>query len=467
MEFRSSSGTESYYCRLTNCAVIDYNPSNITTEYKWVSLYGTNNRVDNCYLKGKNHAGAALVVWLSAQPNYHLIDSNYFGHRPVLGENGGETIRVGTSDWSLYNSRTIVEDNYFEKCDGEIEIISSKSCENIYRHNTFVSCQGTLTLRHGDRNWVEGNFFFANKVANSGGVRIIGEDHTVINNYIADCDGTSLKSALTLMNGVPNSPLNRYFQVKRALVAFNTLVNNKVNFNIGGGKDSELTLPPLDCTIANNIVKGSVSPLILETDKPINMIYEGNIFHGATLGINPVPSGITITDPLLYRAADTLWRPLSNSPAIGSAAGNYMLITKDIDGHLRGTLKDIGCDQVSTEPVIYKPLKPGDVGPSWMRTPTIVKEDNIKDINFRLEQNYPNPFNPRTTIEFAVKRSGNATLKIFNILGEKVVVLFDGYAEAGKIYRIDFNAESLTSGVYIAKLEFDGKYLKQKLTLLK
>nr|WP_317039131.1 chondroitinase-B domain-containing protein [Winogradskyella sediminis] len=45
--------------------------------------------------------------------NNHQIDHNYFGHRPDLGENGGETIRIGTSANSMKSSKTIVESNTF------------------------------------------------------------------------------------------------------------------------------------------------------------------------------------------------------------------------------------------------------------------------------------------------------------------------------------------------------------------
>jgi len=48
----------------------------------------------------------------------------------------------------MHDSRALVEENRFEGCRGEIEIISNKSCENVYRRNTFVDCEGTLTLRH-------------------------------------------------------------------------------------------------------------------------------------------------------------------------------------------------------------------------------------------------------------------------------------------------------------------------------
>jgi poly(beta-D-mannuronate) lyase len=95
VEFRNGS-LESNYSRLTNSSISNYSPTDINTDNKWVSLYGAYNRVDHCSLKGKTNSGTTLVVWLTNHPNYHQIDRNYFGPRPVLGFNGGETIRVGT-----------------------------------------------------------------------------------------------------------------------------------------------------------------------------------------------------------------------------------------------------------------------------------------------------------------------------------------------------------------------------------
>ena len=69
----------------------------------------------------------------NSRENYHRIDHNYFGLRAVLGSNGGETLRIGTSHYSLSNSFTVVENNYFDHCDGEVEIISVKSGGNQVR----------------------------------------------------------------------------------------------------------------------------------------------------------------------------------------------------------------------------------------------------------------------------------------------------------------------------------------------
>ncbi|MBM4168962.1 MAG: T9SS type A sorting domain-containing protein [Ignavibacteria bacterium] len=456
IEFRRST-TLASDCRLTNTAIIDYNPASDSTDYKWVSIYGFRNRVDNCYFKGKRHLGTTLVVWLPDStnpnfnvPNYHRIDRNYFGFRPVYPINGAETIRVGDSNTSFSNSSTIVELNYFEECNGETEAISNKSCENVYRFNTFFKTQGTLTLRHGNRCLVEGNFFLGEEVSNTGGIRIIGEDHVVVNNYLSRTRGTGFRSAISMVNGVPNSLPNQYFQVKNALVAFNTLVDNRSNFDIGTTA-SGATLPPLDCAIANNLVRGYTSPLLKYTTAPINMKYEGNIFFGTSLGITQPPGITTNLNPELVLSTDGLWRPAATSPVRGGAQGNYPTVIEDMDGQPRTDPKDIGADQVSSSPIVRRPLTRNDVGPLWMRTTTSVAEPAVHmPDRIVLEQNYPNPFNASTVIRFALREQSYVRLEIFGILGQRIAVLVDGDRGAG-IHSVTWSTE-VSSSVYFYKL---------------
>ncbi|MDD5582506.1 MAG: chondroitinase-B domain-containing protein [Candidatus Marinimicrobia bacterium] len=370
VEFRQN-GIRANHSRLTQCAILNYNPSNKDIDYKWVSLYGKNNRVDHCHFEGKLHSGTTLVVWIPTdldKPNYHQIDYNYFGPRPDLGYNGGETIRIGTSDYSLYDSRTRIEMNLFYQCDGEIEIISNKSCENVFRHNTFLECNGTLTLRHGNRCIVEGNFFFGNFLNNAGGIRIIGEDHLVVNNYLQDIYGSGYRSALCIVKGVENSPLNRYYQVKRAIIANNTIVHSKYPITIGYGSSEDQTLPPDSCVIVNNTVDAGMNNTVLyigdSEGTPKNFIWDGNVFFGNNLGI-PNPGGIIWIDPSLEEAFDGLFRPTLESPLIGSAVIEHVIPEMDMDGQVRTPPFDIGADEVSDEPIIYKPLTQEDVGPDW------------------------------------------------------------------------------------------------------
>ncbi|MBI5476632.1 MAG: S8 family serine peptidase [Ignavibacteriales bacterium] len=70
---------------------------------------------------------------------------------------------------------------------------------------------------------------------------------------------------------------------------------------------------------------------------------------------------------------------------------------------------------------------------------------------FELEQNYPNPFNPTTTIRYQLSVSSFATLRVYNIFGQEVKTLFEGFQEAGN-KSIEFKSENLASGIYYYKL---------------
>ena len=233
IQFRSRAKKPASHCRLTQCAIVDYCPADRDLDTRYVYLFGRHNRMDHCYLTGKVNIGATAVVWLYDDLNYHQIDHNHFGPRPYHGKNGAETIRIGSSPRAEKNSRTVVEHNYFEECNGEGEIISSKSCENVFRYNTFVRCSGALTLRFCHRNTVAGNFFLGHGAKGAGGVRIIGEDHKVSNNYFSDLPGTKYRCAISIPNASDDPSGGGYPQVKNALVAFNTVVNCRVSLCVG------------------------------------------------------------------------------------------------------------------------------------------------------------------------------------------------------------------------------------------
>ncbi|MEO8514065.1 MAG: T9SS type A sorting domain-containing protein [Ignavibacteria bacterium] len=85
---------------------------------------------------------------------------------------------------------------------------------------------------------------------------------------------------------------------------------------------------------------------------------------------------------------------------------------------------------------------------------------------FRLYQNYPNPFNPTTMIAFDIPKDSYASLKIFNSLGQEVVVLIDGSIKAG-VYQKMFNASALPSGIYFYKFVSEGFSEVRKMSLIK
>lgn len=80
--------------------------------------------------------------------------------------------------------------------------------------------------------------------------------------------------------------------------------------------------------------------------------------------------------------------------------------------------------------------------------------------------NYPNPFNSTTQISFTIPKSGILSLKVYNILGEEIEEIVNQYFDAG-IHKISFNADRLSSGVYLIRMNFGNNYISHKIVLIK
>lgn len=260
IEFKNGTDKLAGHCTLQNCMIDNYNNADKNIDNKWLSVYGQYNTVKNCLLKSKDNLGATFTVWLKEGVEaYHTIEYNYFLQR-INGpnaDNGLESMRIGDSKTSMTNAYCTIQFNRFEACDGEIEIISNKSFYNKYIGNTFYNCSGGLTLRHGNNCTVDGNFFFGGQKQLSCGIRIIGENHTITNNYLYGLQGgpfDKFRAPITLVNGLENSPLNGYFQVKNTVIKNNWIINcNGPAIRIGSGKN-EASLAPQNILIENNIV---------------------------------------------------------------------------------------------------------------------------------------------------------------------------------------------------------------------
>lgn len=87
--------------------------------------------------------------------------------------------------------------------------------------------------------------------------------------------------------------------------------------------------------------------------------------------------------------------------------------------------------------------------------------------NYSLAQNYPNPFNPGTQISFSVAKTGHVSLTVYNLLGQKVTELFNEVATANTRYLLSFNAENLSSGIYLYTLRTTAGISVKRMCLLK
>ena len=254
--------------RVTNTVIENFNKPSRSINDRWIEFYGKHNKLDHCYISGKSNDGETLRVFFTGNEhidNHHQIVDNYFGPRPRKGGPRAETIRVGDSKTRLAPGFVNVSNNYFDACNGEVEIISDKTNFNSFTNNIFYKCEGSLVLRHSNYAKVDANIFIGGDDSDFyGGIRAVNTGHWITNNYLYKIKGGQFRSPLAIMNGIPMTPLNRYKQVTDVVVAYNTWVDCKSPWQIGVGqnKESENVLPiseirsapPIRSTIANNLI---------------------------------------------------------------------------------------------------------------------------------------------------------------------------------------------------------------------
>jgi len=217
-----------------------------------------------------------------------------------------------------------------------------------------------------------------------------------------------------------------------------------------------------------------------------NVFYGTNVYYGYRVDNNPPVSPNEISGAILnviksYIEGSNGALPIELSTFTASSKGNNVALnweTKteinslkfEIERNSSGEWTKIGevnasgnsnspkkyffNDKVTKAGTIKYRLKTIDADGTSKYSEVIEVKAGLVPMEFNLAQNYPNPFNPETVIEFTVPEDGIASLKVFNILGQEVVTLFNEIAEAGKYHQVRFNASKLSSGVYYARLEF-------------
>ena len=302
----SSYGSGIYDCVFYNC-----HPGNAPDSEKqyWVMLRGLKLTVENCFFYGKHSMGQMVESSKSEATkdvaDEHLIKNCYFGNIKRQNENGYEAIRLGSSTYSFNTAKTIVEGCFFEKCDGEAETISIKSCEVTVRNSTLYNTNGSIVFRHGDRSDVYGNLFIgASDKRRLSGIRIIGEDHKVHDNYFYNMANTS--QVLVFYSGCPyeNIENHYYYPVKNAEVYNNTFIGSDRLVTVGdyapNSDPSHNRIIAPEGYFKDNVLvsfQGS-NPMIQNGDPAASLNltnedyyhkveFSGNIAYGKSLGYNP------------------------------------------------------------------------------------------------------------------------------------------------------------------------------------
>jgi poly(beta-D-mannuronate) lyase len=317
----------------------------------------------------------------------HIKDIPYAEH------NGREIMRIfgyGHADQMGNDGAYFtIEYNLFERAHGEgVEIISLKSNYNIVRYNTVRASRGGLVSRRGINNTIEGNFIFGENQEGTTGIRVAGQNHRVINNYICDVaeDGLRLitgeyyKKSLTNSFKSKKKDLPAYIEVQNCTFAHNTVVNAGENgINIGyryknQWPDLQMVLLPENNFFVNNLIynckNNAITMAVQDKNPPLDFLvfkpnqFKGNIVFGGDGTVHPMPTGIKNIDPKLVKSQDGLYRLSKHSPAINR--GVKTDVVDDMDGQVRGVRKDVGGDQYSEVKSIRHPLTSDEVGPEWI-----------------------------------------------------------------------------------------------------
>lgn len=450
--FRTSKDQVANNCSVSNCVILDFNKPQRDQDDLWVQFYGRYNQLKNCYIAGKTNGGPTVRVDLKGNQsirNYHQIVNNHFGPRPRKGGARGETIQLGSSFTSMSPSNTTIANNLFEECNGEVEIISSKTNFNEIKNNVFYKSEGSVVTRHGNYCVIDGNYFIGDgDNVNYGGIRIVNTGHWIINNYFYNIIGDNFRSPLAIMNGIPKSPLNRYNQVTDVVVAYNTYVNCKSpwQFGVGSNIDQKDVLPlseirsarPLRTVVANNIIYnqyGDTSPII-EHDKADGVIFKSNIINNNGIDFNN-NDRFTIEKFDLTQLSEEIYIPnLTNNTTAFSGFG-FETITKDLFGNSRKNTNSIGAT-VQTNAIDPTILDKRKYGASWYSNevnaekPTLIEvASNEIDLQEKISTAKPG--------DIILLAKGTYTIPNSLIINKKITIKSKNKEQAVLVFKGDDN----------------------------
>lgn len=238
----------------------------------------------------------------------------------------------------------------------------------------------------------------------------------------------------------------------------------------------------VDIWLTNNTLDIAGLSLPLRYASPLltvdSVSFQGTILSGSLAGvslIDPTEKTVRITylpdyntsiQPIQTTGGKVaeLWLTLSPSATPMTIAIDSINSCTDLGGGVLFCIRPEISDASGDSTVL-----PGfDPGAVIVRVPTAVGDDDngALPVDYELAQNYPNPFNPTTVIEYALPRAGRVDLSVYNLLGQKVVTLVDGFREAGR-HQVEFRADDLPSGVYFYRLTAEGVSATRKMLLLK
>ncbi len=201
---------------------------------------GSNNKVENCTFIGNiDSQDIQVKITKDSCPQLTTITKNTFRDKQKVSwknGNGGECVQIGQDPvlLGIISAKTTVSENRFIRCNGENEVISNKSSGNQYLRNYFENNDGELVMRGGHDCTIDGNIF----EGGTGGIRINGSGHAIINNKI-----NNIRIAIRLMYGMAKGKeeIGFYIAASGCTIKNNTITNANTGILVGDSKDADWT----------------------------------------------------------------------------------------------------------------------------------------------------------------------------------------------------------------------------------
>ncbi len=332
-----------------------------------------------------------------------------------------------------------------------------------------VNCKHLIAYRGWDDEF-DTDFGFSGKLQFLVGLRDPEvADQSGSNGFESDNDGSGSTNSprtsptwwnVTLVGplATTTTPINSLF--KRGM-HLRRSSQNKINNTLDMGWPLGILIDGVNTTtdaqngvmyVKNSIVSGDTGAVIDSTSS--NGTFNPSLFFSSNNNRSfPTNAEVSLVAPFDLNNPNFL--PLGGSPALTGAG------TPPNDGFFDPTATFVGAFGSQDWTFGWARFKP--------EVTTDVEEIKISGTtptNYNLSQNYPNPFNPSTKISYSVIEPTNVKLTVYNILGQQVALLVNDFKSTGT-YQVNFDASSLSSGIYIYSLEAGNIVVSKKMTLLK
>jgi hypothetical protein len=356
-----------------------------------------------------------------------IIHCKFFGGKDQLSFEGSSSLSAGG----------YVGYCYFEGA-GDDGIDCDNTGNWIIEHNTIInSHQDGIEVRLQPKSGpLTSHIFRYNTIINpdESGIQLINypddsfREFQIYGNIFKNCQGSGVSCMY-------NTETNEDYQGSD-MEETATIYNNTFD-NCNYGLTEAPNLIILNNIFANCKTKGIARGSYVTNDNDNSIVdycdfYNNQMDYDADISIG---SNIFYFDPKFENT--TTYELSLNSEAIDAGAATYSWQDQ--------TVLDIpGSDYIGSAP---------DLGATeYGRINAVFTSRNNNPLKLKLYQNYPNPFNPKTIINYELPISNYVEISIYNISGQKVTTLVSEKKAAG-YHEVDFNAQNLSSGIYLYRIE--------------